>query len=131
MQVRKILPEEFEQARLLLAANDWGPRVQDPRLFAELVARSQLALVAVEDNAVVGFLRAISDGIFNGYISMVVVASEFRGRGIGTSLVREAMGDNDRMTWVLRAGRTGVSAFYEKLGFSLSDVAMERPGKRR
>ena len=131
MQVRKILPEEYEQARLLLATNDWWPRVRDPEVFVELVARSQVALVAVEDNVVVGFLRAISDGIFNGYISMVVVAREYRGRGIGTSLVQQAMGDNDRMTWVLRAGRTGVSAFYEKLGFSQSEVALERPGKRR
>ena len=131
MKVRKILPEEYEQARLLLAANDWGPRVQDAELFGELVARSHVVLVAVEDNVVVGFLRAISDGIFNGYISMVVVAREYRGRGIGTALVEQAMGENDRMTWVLRAGRTGVSAFYEKLSFSQSEVAMERPGKRR
>jgi ribosomal protein S18 acetylase RimI-like enzyme len=131
MQVRKILPEEYEQARLLLQANDWGPRVQDPELFRELVARSHVTLVAVEDNLVVGFLRAISDGIFNGYISMVVVAREYRGRGVGTALVQQAMGDNDRMTWVLRAGRTGVSAFYEKLGFLQSEVTMERPGKRR
>ena len=131
IDIRPVRPDEIEQARRLLAANDWGPRVQDPAVFRELVARSHVALVAVEGDAVVGFLRGISDGIFNGYISMVVVDAAHRGRGIGSALVRRAMGEDDRMTWVLRAGRTGVSAFYEKLGFSASEVAMERPGRRR
>ena len=130
MQIRTIRPDEIEAARLLLQANNWGPRVADPQVFAASVGRSQVALVAVEGDRVVGFLRALPDGIFNGYISMVVVEESRRGRGIGASLVRSAMGPNSGMTWVLRAGRDGVSAFYKKLGFAVSEVAMERPGRR-
>lgn len=126
MDIRPIQPHEVEDARQLLAANGWAARVADPEVFKLLVARSQVALVAVDGGAVVGFLRGLTDGLFNGYLSMVVVAASHRGRGIGSTLVRAALGDNHGITWVLRAGRDGVPAFYEKLGFQASGVAMER-----
>ena len=101
MDIRPIRPDEIETARQLLAANDWGKRVADAGVFAELIQRSQIALVALDEGQIVGFLRAITDGLFNGYISMVVVAGSHRGRGIGKALVQAAMGDKDDVTWVL------------------------------
>jgi ribosomal protein S18 acetylase RimI-like enzyme len=130
MQVRAIQPHELEPARQLLLGAGWERQVTTPEEFASLVAQSQLSLVAVRDGEVVGYLRALTDGLTNGYISMVVVHPAHQRRGIGRALVAAAMGNNEQMTWVLRAGRSdGVATFYEKLGFSRSSVAMERPGR--
>ena len=64
----------------------------------------------------VGFARAISDGVSNGYLSTVVVDGAFRKRGIGRALVERLVGGRDHIRWVLHA-RPEVTAFYEKLGF--------------
>jgi predicted N-acetyltransferase YhbS len=127
VQIRAIQPSEIEPARRLLAANGWAKRVADAAQFQLLVARSQRALVAVDNGEVIGFARALCDDISNGYLAMLVVAQSHRRRGIGQALVKAVMGDDRGITWVLRAGREGVAPFYEKLGFVRSDVAMERP----
>ena len=126
MDIREIHTSEIEEARLLLSEHGWGHRVANPDLFSLLVSKSQRAVVAVDGSKVIGFARAICDDLSNGYLSMVVVDSAHRRQGVGRALVRAVMGDNQRMTWVLRAGRAEEQPFFERLGFVPSRVAMER-----
>jgi ribosomal protein S18 acetylase RimI-like enzyme len=124
--IRPIQPFDIEPARQLLLANGWtGARFAADR-FPALIAGAVQALVAVDGTRVVGFARALGDGVGNGYIATVVVDADYRNRGIGRDLVLTLMGDEPDMTWVLRAARPDVQGFYEKLGFVKSTVAMER-----
>lgn len=79
MQVRDLHPDHIEPARLLLCSNGWAHRIESPEWFARLIAASQRTAVAVEAGEVVGFARAITDGLSNGYLSMIVVACHVGG----------------------------------------------------
>lgn len=123
--VRAPLLSELPAVRDLLAANGWSHRLGDAAWFEALVARSR-CLVAVDGEAIVGFARAVTDGLSNGYLSMVVVAQANRRQGVGGRLVQELTGNAPGITWVLRAERPGAREFFEALGFSASGSAMER-----
>jgi GNAT superfamily N-acetyltransferase len=124
--IRDALPEDAEPIRLFLAANGWAHRVQDAQRFAQLLQQSQRTAVCVDDGTVIGFARAITDELSNGYLSMVVVASGHRRQGVGRGLVEHVTRGGADITWVLRAGRDGAAEFFAALGFEPSLVAMER-----
>jgi len=126
MEVRNLLPEDIEAARQLLIDNGWANRIGSPERFARLVANSQRVVVAVDKGVIVGFARALCDDVSDGFLSMVAVAPSHRRRGIGRELVRQVMGNNPDITWVLRAARSSEAAFFGQLGFTPSMVAMER-----
>ena len=131
MHIREIAASDLEAVYRLLAANGWAHRIPDEAYLAKLVAASQHAWVAVVDGDIAGFARALTDGLSNGYLSMVVVAAPFRGRGIGRALVEHIVGAEENVTWVLRAGREGAPVFFARLGFVQSALAMERPRTAR
>jgi ribosomal protein S18 acetylase RimI-like enzyme len=126
MNVRDVQPQEVEQVRQFLAAHGWAHRVGSVEHFVALMAGSQRTAVAVHGQAVVGFARAITDGLSNGYISMVVVAPQHRRQGIGRALVQHVVRGSPSITWMLRAERGGATGFFAKLGFVASTVAMEK-----
>ena len=125
MEFRPIAPDDYEPVRQFLSEVGWGHRVGDPGKFKKMMENTGRAVVALEGSRVVGFARALCDEVSNGYISMVAVAADVRGRGVGGELVRRLVGNDAGITWVLRAGR-GSSGFWEQMGFKRSEIAMER-----
>lgn len=126
MLIRDARAEDCEALWQFLADNGWGHRIGTREYFSQLLANSQRTAVALHDNSIIGFARGLSDGLSNGYLSMVVVAQQHRRQGTGRALVHWVMGANPQITWVLRAGRPGAAQFFRSMGFEPSDIAMER-----
>jgi ribosomal protein S18 acetylase RimI-like enzyme len=125
MEFRPLNPDDYEPVRQFLSEMGWHHRVADPEKFKKMMESTSRTVVAVDGSRIVGFARALCDEVSNGYISMVGVAADKRGQGIGCELVRQLIKDDPGITWVLRAGR-GSNGFWERMGFRLSEIAMER-----
>jgi ribosomal protein S18 acetylase RimI-like enzyme len=126
MEIREVAKGDIPSAFQLLCESGWNKRVKSMGFLSELLASSQCKFVAIQDGKIVGFARGITDGLSNGYISMVVVKEDHRKSGIGRALVSAVTDNSPGVTWVLRAGRPGAEEFFGKLGFVVSNIAMER-----
>jgi ribosomal protein S18 acetylase RimI-like enzyme len=82
-----------------------------------LVREASRVVGLYEDERLIGFARTVSDGQSFAYLADVYVLPEYRGRGLGVELVREAVENGpfaDRR-WLLHT--EDAHALYEKLGF--------------
>ena len=83
------------------------------------------------DGVMVGFARAISDGVSFAYLADVYVLPEARGHGLGQELVRVMVeeGEGRYFRWMLHTD--DAHGLYARFGFAKPDhMYMERPGGR-
>ena len=125
MEFRAVTPTDYEPLRQFLSDIGWQHRVSDAEQFNKMMENTDRTVVAVDGSRIIGFARALCDEVSNGYISMVAVMPEHRGRGIGRELIQRLTNNDDTITWVLRAGRDS-NGFWERIGFKSSDIAMEK-----
>ena len=125
MEYRPISQRDHEAVRQFICEAGWQHRVGDPQKFKTMMENTNRTIAAFDGQRIVGFARALCDEVSNGYVSMVAVAADKRGQGIGSELIRLLIKDDADITWVLRAGR-GSDGFWAKMGFKPSAIAMER-----
>lgn len=121
---------DLDQLAILFDAVGWQRRTADRARLAQLLSGSLWVVSAWEGDGLVGFARAISDGVFNAYISTVAVLPAYQKRGIGRELVRRLMEDRDGIQFVLHANERAYP-FYLHLGldFQPFDNVLMRPRK--
>jgi GNAT superfamily N-acetyltransferase len=89
-----------------------------PRDVVDRLVREASRVVGLyEGERQIGFARTVSDGVAFAYLADVYVLPEFRGRGLGVELVREAV-DNSPFAscrWMLHT--SDAHGLYEQFGF--------------
>src|ERR1700733_3155252 len=67
------------------------PMKQTPDTHFKLLQKSDYIVLAVEENKVVGFITAISDGVLAAYIPFLEVLPSHQKQGIGTELCKRML----------------------------------------
>jgi ribosomal protein S18 acetylase RimI-like enzyme len=115
--------EPFARAHLdgliaLVAAEGWDEYTADvERTRRALIAPGVTTLVAIVGGRVVGAIQLQSDGLIQAHVSMLLIDRQWRGRRLGSRLLREGL---ERAGGLWLDVRTRTEGYYERLGASRS-----------
>ncbi len=111
------MTEDFLGIIGLYRAHGWT-HASDPERLRTAIEASSYSVVALEEERVVGFARAMSDEAFAVYIADILVAPDRQRQGIGRTLA-EALLEHypiERFHHQVLVAERGAEGFYRKLG---------------
>jgi len=102
----------------------WGRWRRRADFDAQLASAWRVVGAYASDGAMVGFARAVSDGVGLAYLADVYVRPEHRGHGLGVELVRVMVeeGPGRRFRWLLHTD--DAHGLYGKFGFAPPDATL-------
>ena len=120
---RAIRPEDVLR---LLRQTAWGGDRTEADIAAAL-RTAPLHVGAWSDGRLVGFARAITDGVYRAFVEDVVVDESLRGKGVGGRLIAELLARLPDVELVALDCPSELVPFYTALGFEPSgNTRMER-----
>jgi ribosomal protein S18 acetylase RimI-like enzyme len=110
-----------------------GMAYAEPAAHKKSFENSQVTVFIRHEGRMIGFGRAISDGVFQAAIYDVAVIPEYQARGIGAIIIKTIMDRFSKCNFILYAA-PGKEGFYQTLGFRKMKTGMalfQKAGKMK
>lgn len=102
------------------------PNLPPPDTHLAMLRGSAHVWLALDGGQVAGFVNAVSDGVLSAYIPLLEVLPEYRGRGVGTQLMRHMLQTLGQYYMADVLCDPDIVPFYTKLGMSAATGAVLR-----
>lgn len=99
-------------------------REKDAKKMMMAFNNSMFKCFLFDDQALIGFGRALADGVFAAYIADIALDPAYQGKGYGKAIVKELMHMTKDHKKVILYANPGKEEFYGKLGFKKMNTAM-------
>jgi ribosomal protein S18 acetylase RimI-like enzyme len=119
-QIDRITPAQLE------GFFDGWPRHPSAQTHYEILCNSHKVWLALDGERCVGFVNALSDGLYCAYIPLLEVLPEYRRQGIGRQLVERMIASLESMYGVDLVCDEPLAGFYQKLGFMRCTAMVRR-----
>ncbi|MHB1468389.1 MAG: GNAT family N-acetyltransferase [Solirubrobacteraceae bacterium] len=122
---------DFDAVHAFLSNESYWGRGRPRERTQRAIAGSTRVLGLYDGQRQIGFARSFGDGVTMAYLADVYVLAEYRGRGLGLELVREAVegGGGNGVRWMLHTA--DAEGLYAKLGFGPSEGPYPLMERRR
>lgn len=117
--VNKATLPEAEELKTLFLQTSWAKDRTIESIQKLLKHTKIFVVIRNEDtNQLIGFGRAISDGIYRALLDDVVIDTEYRGKGFGKQIIQELLKELGEVEQVFLNTKPALEEFYKQFGFT-------------
>ncbi|VJK72306.1 GNAT family acetyltransferase [Streptococcus pneumoniae] len=112
---------KLEDVLHLYQAVGWTNYTHQPEMLEQALSHSLVIYLALDGDAVVGLIRLVGDGFSSVFVQDLIVLPSYQRQGIGSSLMKEALGNFKEAYQVQLATEETEKnvGFYRSMGFEI------------
>ena len=124
INITKEISVSIDDVLHLYQAVGWTNYTNQPQMLEQSLAHSLAICVARDDEEIVGLVRLVGDGFSSVFVQDLIVLPSYQRQGIGSDLMKEALGDfKDAYQVQLATEQTEKNVgFYRSMGFETLSI---------